>query len=68
MGAASIGSSTTRCHHRAVALQRLGSGPALGWAAASDQDLVWDHSFVRELPGDPDPSNQLRQVTHQPSG
>ncbi|KAL6745399.1 hypothetical protein V8C86DRAFT_1755079 [Haematococcus lacustris] len=95
MGAASIGSSTTRCHHRAVALQRLGSGckqvmarslyaaaaqppsaphltnpptstrvtsvspPACG---VSLEDLVWDHSFVRELPGDPDPSNQLRQV------
>jgi uncharacterized protein YdiU (UPF0061 family) len=28
------------------------------------QDLEFDDSFVRELPGDPDPTNQCRQVPH----
>ena len=32
------------------------------WMHACVQELNWDHSFVRELPGDPETKNAVRQV------
>jgi hypothetical protein len=43
------------CDHHAP-----GATTSRGWLS---QELPWDHSFIRELPGDTDNRNVVRQVT-----